>query len=665
MVRFAFKRGLRFLEETRAFTLVKRLASGKLQFEDKEGELSALTEEEVYERWEADNWHIDETSLSKASNVFYTTTPQPLSSFSEDEQAVASKKMDYLTRIGQSFEAEGQRFVSSPDKLQPFIDKAAAERGDAVAPSVSSVTRWWKKFSATHCLTKLIPDRTRGGRPVDHVQRSLFDEAVEEIYLTKQKLPGKDVVDSLKTKVDRCNKGVAPNEQIPTPSKATVYRWLNNMYASVVAAARDGRQLSERQFRSVTKGLKVKKILERVELDHTALDIMVICKLTRLILGRPWITLAIDRCSRMVVGFYLSFHTPSATSVMYCLRQLILPKDSLVARFPGVIGPWPAKGIPESLTFDNGADLHAGDVDAAALDMGVEIHYTGAAHPELKGAIERLIGSVNRDLMHKLPGTTFANPAQRGDYDSEKEAAIDLETLTELLVKWIVDVYHKTPHRGLRGKTPLQAWQEGEAERVIELPAYPRQLDLIVGHAATRRLFHYGIEYENLKYNSPLLQSIRLRHDFTQDIAIRGFENDVARIAVRDPNLGEFFDVAAVDMDYASGMNRHVHRLVCAETRKRFGDDWTMESLRAVKQEIQAIVDAAVRAKKLATRKAAAVAMASDSERVLNGTTGYESLEKAQVPRDTTSTETAPIFADEDDDIPEFSKETQEEEALA
>ena len=90
-----------------------------------------------------------------------------------------------------------------------------------------------------------------------------------------------------------------------------------------------------------------------------------------------------------------------------------------------------------------------------------------------------------------------------------------------------------------------------------------------------------------------------------------------------------------------------------------------MESLRAVKQEIQAIVDAAVRAKKLATRKAAAVAMASDSERVLNGTTGYESLEKAQVPRDTTSTETAPIFADEDDDIPEFSKETQEEEALA
>jgi hypothetical protein len=38
-------------------------------------------------------------------------------------------------------------------------------------------------------------------------------------------------------------------------------------------------------------------------------------------------------------------------------------------------------------------------------------------------------------------------------------------------VKWIVDVYHNKPHRGLAGKTPLEVWWELEPERIIELPA--------------------------------------------------------------------------------------------------------------------------------------------------------------------------------------------------
>lgn len=36
----------------------------------------------------------------------------------------------------------------------------------------------------------------------------------------------------------------------------------------------------------------------------------------------------------------------------------------------------------------------------------------------------------------------------------EERAALTLEVFTEILVRWIVNVYHQTPHRGLNGCKP-------------------------------------------------------------------------------------------------------------------------------------------------------------------------------------------------------------------
>lgn len=467
-------------------------------------------------------------------------------------------------------------------------------------------------------------------------------------------MPGKAVVEAVQGKVDRINMGVPEADRIKPVSAATIYRWLASLHHEVVKRARDGQAAAERELRSVVGGVKVDRILERVELDHTPLDILVICELTQLILGRPWLTLAIDRYSRMVVGFYISFHAPSATSVLHCLRMTIMPKEDILGSVSDVDGPWPAKGVPDRLVVDNGMDLHADAVDDACLEMGIEVQYCGVAKPEMKGAVERAIGTINRSLIHTLPGTTFSNVEQRGDYDSEKHAAIDITVLTQVLVKWIVDVYHKTPHRGLAGRTPLAVWQQGEGNRIIELPAYPRQLEMIVGHSATRTVFHYGIEYANLRYNSPLLQSIKSPDGGTPKLRLRAFEHDVGYIAVFDPHLDEYIDVPAVRLDYAQGLNRHVHLLVCAETRKRFGDQWTYEQLREVKLEIQAIVDAAVRAKKTGTRKAAAAATLTDSHQVF-GRTADGALGRACVVSDAEPAPPEPLDPGLDDELPVFS----------
>lgn len=654
MVRFAFKKGLRFLQKTRVFTLLRRLANGSFQLEDEAGETCNLTESQMHTRWSTGEWQIDEESLGGSSNVFFYTTPSDLKTLPEEDQKFAIRRVQYITGIKKLFDQEQALMVSSPDKLEPKISVIAQELNDVDPPSSATVWRWWRQFSSTQCVTKLRPGHYRAGRRTNATQRSIFEEAVSEVFLTPQKRPGKAVVESVERKITRFNQTVSEDQRVPMPSPASVYRWLNQLYFQVVSNARAGRTATAKELRSAIGSVKVSRILERIELDHTPCDVMIICKLTRLILGRPWITLAIDRYSRMIVGFYISFHAPSQTSVLYALRMMIMPKDTLLARFPDVHGPWPARGLPDTIATDNGMELHGDTVESVCLEMGINLHFCGVAHPEMKGAIERAIGTVNRGLIHTLPGTTFSNTTQRGDYDSMAHAAIDIEVLTHVLVKWIVDQYHKQPHRGLKGRTPLEVWQESEKSTVIELPAFPRQLENIVGIDDTRTLFHYGLEHDKLFYNSTLLQTLNLKVKGTRKLQLRAFEHDVSYIAVFHPDLKEFIHVPAVDQDYACGVNRHVHQLVCAETRKRFTDAWTHAQLLSVKAEIQAIVDEAIRANKVATRKKVATLTLTDSEQVIHGE-AQEALQTARTPVDPAPKPSIRLETGHGDKLPQFN----------
>lgn len=654
MVRFAFKKGLRFLQQTHTFTLLRRLANGHFQLEDEVGETCNLTEEKMHARWSSGEWQIDEESLGSSCNVFFFTTPVDLKTLPQKDQDFAIRRSRYINGIKKLFDQEQSAVVSSPAKLEPKINLIAQELKDGHPPSSATIWRWWRKYSPTQCITKLRPEHHRAGRRSDATQRRIFEEAVAEVFLTPQKLPGQAVVESVQRKITRFNQTVSEDQRVQMPSPASVYRWLNQLYYQVVANSRAGRTTTSKELRSAIGSVKVSRILERVELDHTPCDVMIICKLTRLILGRPWITLAIDRYSRMIVGFYISFHTPSQTSVLYSMRMMIMPKEALLARFPDVRGPWPARGLPDTIATDNGMELHGDSVESACLEMGINLHYCGVAHPEMKGAIERAIGTVNRGLIHTLPGTTFSNTKQRGNYDSEAHAAIDIEVLTHVLVKWIADQYHKQPHKGLKGRTPLEVWQESEKNTVIELPAFPRQLDAIVGIDSTRTLFHYGLEYENLLYNSTLLQALNLKVEGTRKLQLRAFEHDVSYIAVFHPDLKEFIDVPAVDQEYASGLNRHVHQLVCAETRKRFTDLGTRNQLLSVKAEIQAIVDQAIRANRVATRKKAATLKLTDSEHVLHGD-ALNALKAARTPRDPCPKPSSQLEPGQNDNLPDFN----------
>ncbi|CAM5191522.1 hypothetical protein CDEF62S_02944 [Castellaniella defragrans] len=102
--------------------------------------------------------------------------------------------------------------------------------------------------------------------------------------------------------------GATGKLELGSPSRATVYRRMEELRQDVVDGARLGADVARIKYRTALGGLRVRNVLDRLEVDHTPMDVILIDTQGRTI-GRPWLTLAIDRASRMIMGFYISLHT--------------------------------------------------------------------------------------------------------------------------------------------------------------------------------------------------------------------------------------------------------------------------------------------------------------------------------------------------------------------
>lgn len=645
MQRFSFKVGLTFIEGQVRWQIRRRLPTGKIQLESDAGELITLTDLELHQRWLSQTWVIDEETLGSIRDAIYLTVPRDLSTFPEGQQKEARRRLHYL----QAIDPEANPY--DPKRWRPLIEEAGRRIQDKYAPAASTVQNWWRRYRRTKSVLALIPHNKPSTGPKAKRRYQIFEEAIATIYMTNQQLPKLAVAEEVFRRIDGINNALPAEDQIKRPSRSTIYRWLEDLQQDLVDKAREGAEATRIKYRAALGNVKVGSVLERIEIDHTPLDLIVIDALTKLPLGRPWLTMAIDRHSRMVVGFYISFNAPSGHGVLQCLRRAILPKDEWLARFPDIKGVWPACGIPELIAVDNGTDLHSDALESACQEMGIQILFCGSKTPQHKGAIERFFRTMNTGLIHRLPGTVFSNVDQRGDYPAEDKAVIDMETLVHLLTKWIVDVYNVTAHRGI-GERPLDRWLQSADRRIIELPVCPQQLEVITGIPAKRTLFHYGIELDGLHYNSELLQTIRRRTGDNRPVTLKFYEDTVEHIHVFDPHSKEYIKVPAKLAEYAQGLPRDIHRLVREHARKRFGEHCMSSQLLDARREIEALIQDALKTTKMGHRKAGARYLMHDSEAVLNREDPLADARKPIQPAKEVPPEELPPGLD--DDIPDL-----------
>ncbi|MBB5192293.1 putative transposase [Silvimonas terrae] len=646
MQRFSFKRGLVFIEGQQRWEMHRRRVTGMIQLLSDSGEVLNLSVKEILRRWHSQTWLIDEASLGELGNAIYIATPRDLSTFPEQHQQIAKRRLYYLTAI------DAERTPYNQNIWAEKIKAAAKEAGDSRPPCASTVSSWWRRYRSTKSILKLIPHNSASSAHFEKPAYRVFEEVIAAIYLTDQKLPKIAVAEAMYRQINALNNGLPDHERLKKPGRSTIYRWLEALQQDLIDTAREGAEAARMKYRAALGSVQVSGILERIEIDHSPLDINACDDANKLPLGRPWLSLAIDRLSRMILGFYLSFNAPSSHGVLQCLRRAILPKDELLARFPDIKNTWPACGIPSLIAIDNGTDLHSKALEMACLEMGIQILFCGSRTPQHKGAVERFFRTMNMGLIHRLPGTVFSNPDQRGDYPSEKNAALDLNTLVHLITKWIVDVYNVTPHRGLNGRSPLDVWTECANRQVIELPVHPQQLEVIAGIPASRTLFHYGIELEGLHYNSELLQIIRRRAGKNCKVNLKYYEDDVSHIHVFDPDTNEYLKVAAKQAEYAKGLTRDLHRMVREHVRKTHGDSSLAPHLLQARHEIEELVRGALKSKKTGTRKSGASTVQHDSEAVWRN---EDPLAKARNPiRNVKEQPPGDLPSGLDDTLPDF-----------
>ena len=389
-------------------------------------------------------------------------------------------------------------------------------------------------------VTDLLPGRSSGGRGVRRLPKEV-DEVIADhltmMYLKRQK-PSVAVV--YRTIARECVR-----QQLPVPARNTVAARITALHPGTVTRKREGTDSPAARNRRAAGGSPpaITEPLEQVQIDHTVVDVMVVDEHDRQPIGRPYLTAAIDVCSRCVLGFVLTLEPPSAVSVGLCLGMVCCDKRHWLDTIGvGEQMTWPMSGKPRHLYVDNAAEFHSEALHRGCQQHGIDLNYRPFGRPHYGGIVERLIGTA-MTRVHELPGTTFSNPTDRGTYDSETTAAL---TLAEF-ERWLalaVGSYHGTVHSGL-GQTPAGRWEAGVAALPTPptIPANPDAFLIDFLPVLRRRLTRTGFVADHIHYFSNALKPWIARREQCDKFILRRDPRDLSRIWVLDPEGTTYHEV--------------------------------------------------------------------------------------------------------------------------
>lgn len=485
--------------------------------------------------------------------------------------------------------------------LLPIIAGVSQAMNDPSPPSRATLFRWVRQyFRAGEDLMALTPAYNRRGnrrrklargdeQKSDEIAR-LIGEVIEEKFLSRERPTIANTYDSLVNRIAATNEFRDAGDRLTVPHRNAVYNIVRKLDPYQVRKARYGERLAKEMYDPVKQGARSTRSLERVEIDHTKIDLMVVDPVMRLPVGRPWIITALDHYSRVITGAYISFNPPGYLAVMNCLRHAIAPKGYVRKEYPRIVNTWDAYGVPELIVVDNAPEFHSTDFEDSCLQLGIIVHYAPPKQGKYKGTIERFFGTQNKQLLHNQPGTTFSNIFDRADYDPKANAVVTVDALREMFHLYVVDVYHQQEHRGVRD-VPARLWKESIAEYPPALPPDHTALNVLLGSVEARTISARGIELHSLFYNDDALAGLRRRLGKGERAAVKYDSSDLSVIHVADKDNGIYVPVPAVNQDYAQGLSLWQHRIIRDYARRTIMETVDTLALCRAKQKIQEIVE--------------------------------------------------------------------------
>lgn len=551
-VRFALQGQIYEVDQFIGLTAIRfiNINDGSVLTKDKHEILKALESKVLQVLCDSpeDRKRANKTDLSKAD----------LSGLDSKIQDSVRRKIAYVQAVQRK-----KLSILNEKNLSEVIKETSTRLKDDKPPSWISVYRWVRAIKKSEDARALIPTDWQKGNYNKRKPRTFYaivDDVINNYYLSDQKPSIMATMDVINSAIDEENSLEGCDIKLPLITYKAVYNKIKKLDPYLVAKYRHGEKFADQYYKLSEKGPRPSRILERVEMDHTKLDLFVIDEKSMLAYGRPWLTIALDVQSRCILSCVVGFAPPSAETVLACLKSAIWTKGYIKEKYPDINHEWSAAGVPETIVVDNGKEFIGSNLENACACLGVNVDYCPVQEPWYKGTVERFFGTLNTKLIHNIPGTTFSNIFEKGEYDSKKNAVITLEMLNWVITKWIVDVYHQEVHRGT-GFTPASLWEKGCKEFEPRYATSLDELETLLGYTAERTVGRSGIELNNLFYSCPDIAHLRTIEAPNGKFTIKYDPSDIGHIHVFDPSKSEWITVPAVEYEYANGLSLWQHKV--------------------------------------------------------------------------------------------------------
>jgi transposase InsO family protein len=456
----------------------------------------------------------------------------------------------------------------SQKKVGPILDTYGKQH-DVVVPSASNFARKYKSYVASNYnLDSLIPyHRGKGNRKerLSVEQEKIISNVLHEHYF---KVNGKSLRE--------CHTIIRDSELETQAFQASPTNYKRVSYPTIVRRANafdiHYRLSSRYSPAKADKKLRASGIkhdvgfpLQYVEADGQIVDCMVVDEETGKVLGRPNLTLFIDRCTRAILSYKLSLRAFSLETVLGAFRDALRQDNGL----PG--------GRISNVIVDNGSDYKSNAFRSAVLSVGCDLKPCRIKDPNSKPFVESVFRTLNLRCFHTLDGTTFSNPAQYEDYDPAAEAKYTLQELDAILLNAII-VYHESIHSQLNG-SPILDWQDWLNKMNGVIDEVPRHEIRRVNREEKVISINKGtVRFNSLTYKSHDLSAIverkrELSSSEKVSVSVSVFIDlhDLSSVLVENPfdKNAPLIEAVSTDPNYTKDLTMYAHQLNLDEIKKR------------------------------------------------------------------------------------------------
>ncbi len=444
-----------------------------------------------------------------------------------------------IFRIGEEF----HQLLNPAQKRVTYKSKKSAES----TPGPSTLRRWLRDFEAADYDPIVFVDKYATARP------SPLDPEIQQMMAAFARMYASDAKPKMNALYDQFIAATIDENKrrkaqhlppLDLPSLRTFQNRINALPRAFIDLGRLGEAAAAKKYAIVLEGIDPIRPFERLEQDEWAVDLQTLLTITkiwptltaeqkkRLKRVRLWVTALIDTATKCFVGFRAHREAPSARSAIMTLEMVTRDKSDVASRL-GCNTPWDMFGTPEVIATDSATWYTSTAFRVVVNDLGSTLFLPPAGAAPARGTMERSFRTLGSKALQYFSGQTWGSVDEKGDYQPEKQASLMFDQATEMLIRFIVDVYHNEPHAGLSGETPRNAWiRLSKAYGVLPPPTGDRRRH-IFGINRYASITTSGICQNSIWYQSDAIQAMR-RQNPKVKVLVRVDRFDLGEISVWD-----------------------------------------------------------------------------------------------------------------------------------